>query len=394
MKRLSKLSISALLGLTVFSAQAIEELVVWEDIGKGTGIELAARAFGNINNCQVIIEEKNSVEQLSEFEKAVKDGTKLPDVYLLVSDRAEYAAENKLAAPLNRIKDNSKDYLDLAIKSFTVDGQVYGAPRSIETLVVFYNKELLEFPYETMKDYIEYNEKATAKGNYGLIGKLDQLYIGYSVLAGNGAYVFGMKNNHFNKDDVGLFGEGALQGLQTLKNYGKYLPKEVLSPDGWAAVDNLFTSGKAAAVINGPWALGAYAKAGVDYGVAPLPKLSNGNSMRPFYGAKGYVVSSKSKHKDLAEKFVEFINQPEYALIRYGAIAELPPIIDVLNNPLITNDDFANAIALQVKNSDPMPNIPQMGAVWEPMSEALYNTITGKSSPEKALEIAKEKISF
>ncbi|MGN1281435.1 MAG: extracellular solute-binding protein [Succinivibrio sp.] len=394
MKRLSKLSISAILGLSVFSAQAVEELVVWEDLGKSVGIELAARAFGNINNCKVIIEEKVSVQHLGEYEKALKEGDSIPDVYIVLSDRAEYAAENKLCSPLNRIKAQSADYLDKAINSFTVDGQVYAAPRSIEALVVYYNKALLEYPFESMQEYINFNEHMSATGKYGLIAKFDQFYIGYSVLAGNGAYVFGLKNNHYNKQDVGLFGDSSLQGLKTLMNYGKYLPREILSPDGWDMIDTLFNSGKAAAVINGPWALGNYAKAGVDYGVAPLPKLSNGKTMRPFYGAKGYVVSSKSKHKDLAEKFIEFINQPDYALIRYSATAELPPINKVLDNPLITNDDFANAVALQVLNSDPMPNIPEMGQVWGPMSEALYDSITGKSDPEKALKSAQEKIKF
>lgn len=68
-------------------------------------------------------------------------------------------------------------------------------------------------------------------------------------------------------------------------------------------MDNYFKEGKAAAVISGPWALGDYAKSGVDYGVAPLPILPNGQAMRPFYGAKGYVISSKQRIKILQKSF-------------------------------------------------------------------------------------------
>ena len=146
--------------------------------------------------------------------------------------------------------------------------------------------------------------------------------------------------------------------------------------------------GKAAAVINGPWALGDYAKSGVDYGVAPLPILQNGQSMRPFYGAKGYVVSADSKNKELAEKFLEYINRPEYALIRYSEIAELPPIKAVLENPLITNDDFANAIAIQIKNADAMPTVSEFSKVWDPMGNAISKSISGADEPKNALNKA------
>ena len=110
--------------------------------------------------------------------------------------------------------------------------------------------------------------------------------------------------------------------------------------------------------------------------------------MRPFYGAKGYVVSADSKNKELAEKFLEYINRPEYALIRYSEIAELPPIKAVLENPLITNDDFANAIAIQIKNADAMPTVPELSEVWGPMGKAMSKVIDGSDEPKNALNKA------
>lgn len=239
-----------------------------------------------------------------------------------------------------------------------------------------------------MDDYLKFNDKMLSEGKYGLIGKLDQFYISYGIFSGYGAYVFGNKNGRYNPDDIGLNNDGAVKALQFITSYSKYLPKEVLTSNGFAAVDNYFKEGKAAAVISGPWALGDYAKSGVDYGVAPLPILPNGQAMRPFYGAKGYVISSKTKNKDLAEKFLEYINRPEYALIRYSEIAELPPIKAVLDNPLITNDDFANAIAVQIKNADAMPTVPEFSKVWDPMGNAILKSISGDEEPKNALNMA------
>ena len=154
----------------------------------------------------------------------------------------------------------------------------------------------------------------------------------------------------------------------------------------------MFNTGKAAAVITGPWELETFAKSGINYGVAPLPRMPNGKFMTPFLGFRGYAITAKSSNKALAEKFLKFINQTKYALERYQSILELPPIHEILKNPIINNDDFANAIAVQALNAEPTPSIPEMALVWDPMNVAIYDIVTGKASAENALNKAKIQI--
>ena len=390
MKKLSKLTLCAFLLSVSATTFAESRLVVWEDNGKGYGIEKAARNFAKENSCEVVIEQKDSVKHVDMVSELVQKGESTPDIFIAISDQISGAVNKGLITKLDRISSDTEKakYLPLAIDAFSHNGELYAAPRSIESLVVYYNKALMEYPYEFMDDYIKFNDKMLSEGKYGLIGKLDQFYIAYGIFSGYGAYVFGNKNGKYNVEDVGLNNDGAVKALEFIKSYSKYLSKAVFAGDGWAAVDTYFKEGKAAAVINGPWALGDYAKSGVDYGVAPLPILQNGQSMRPFYGAKGYVVSADSKNKELAEKFLEYINRPEYALIRYSEIAELPPIKTVLENPLITNDDFANAITIQIKNADAMPTVPELSEVWEPMGNAISKSISGADEPKNALNKA------
>ena len=170
------------------------------------------------------------------------------------------------------------------------------------------------------------------------------------------------------------------------------MPASVLGNDGFGEIETLFNTGKAAAVITGPWELETFAKSGINYGVAPLPRLPNGKFMTPFLGFRGYAITAKSSNKDLAEKFLKFINQPKYALERYQSILELPPIHEILTNPLINNDDFANAIAVQALNAEPTPSIPEMALVWDPMNTAISDIVTGKASAENALNKAKKQI--
>lgn len=394
MKKLSKLTLCAFLLSVSATTFAESRLVVWEDNGKGYGIEKAARNFAKENSCEVVIEQKDSVKHVDMVSELVQKGESTPDIFIAISDQISGAVNKGLITKLDRISSDTEKakYLPLAIEAFSNNGDLYAAPRSIESLVVYYNKALLEYPYEFMDDYLKFNDKMLSEGKYGLIGKLDQFYIAYGIFSGYGAYVFGNKNGKYNVEDIGLNNDGAVKALEFINLILKYLPKAVLTGDGWAAVDTYFKEGKAAAVINGPWALGDYAKSGVDYGVAPLPILQNGQSMRPFYGAKGYVVSADSKNKELAEKFLEYINRPEYALIRYSEIAELPPIKAVLENPLITNDDFANAIAIQIKNADAMPTVSEFSKVWEPMDNAISKSISGADEPKNALNKAEYEI--
>jgi arabinogalactan oligomer/maltooligosaccharide transport system substrate-binding protein len=92
-------------------------------------------------------------------------------------------------------------------------------------------------------------------------------------------------------------------------------------------------------VINGPWAFQPYEAAGINYGVAPLPTLPDGKPMSSFLGVKGYVVSTWSKDKALAQQFIEFINQPQYVKARYVATGEIPPLKAMIDDPVIKNDE-------------------------------------------------------
>lgn len=91
-------------------------------------------------------------------------------------------------------------------------------------------------------------------------------------------------------------------------------------------------------MINGPRAFQPYEAAGINYGVAPLPTLPDGKPMSSFLGVKGYVVSTSSKDKALAQQFIEFINQPQYVKARYVATGEIPPLKAMIDDPVIKND--------------------------------------------------------
>lgn len=295
MNLLSKLLLVS--GVVLFAGTSVnaKELVVWEDLNKDNGIAKAVEDFQKEYNCTVRVTNSDYVSHVNEYEKLLNSGSKnLPDILMLPADRLGASAQKGLIQPLRFMSSDSSLYLDKSIDAFTYNGQIYACPRSVETMVVFYNQDLLKYPLETMEDYYNFSAAKKMEGKWGVIGKWDFMYFIYGFIRGNGGYVFGKDGaGNYNPHDIGLNNAGAVKGLEYLNKFVQnVVPVSVLGPDGFGHINSLFTSGKAAAVITGPWEFNGYAKSGINYGVAPLPKLPNGNYMCPFLGFRGYVVSN------------------------------------------------------------------------------------------------------
>ena len=143
--------------------------------------------------------------------------------------------------------------------------------------------------------------------------------------------------------------------------------------------------------MNGPWAFQAMEKNGIDYGVAPMPKLPNGQPMKTFVGVKGWHVTSFSKQNDLATKFTEWVTNEENAKIRFEKTKNSSSKISN-GRSIIKDNEAAKAVATQSENGIPMPNIPEMQEVWKPAGDALQLVVTDKEAPKAALDSAVKQI--
>ncbi len=146
-------------------------------------------------------------------------------------------------------------------------------------------------------------------------------------------------------------------------------------------------------MINGPWAFQPYEAAGINYGVAPLPTLPDGKPMSSFLGVKGYVVSTWSKDKALAQQFIEFINQPQYVKARYVATGEIPPLKAMIDDPVIKNDQRPAPSPSSRRERWRCRAFPRWGSVG-PANAALELSLTGKQAPQAALDNAVKQITM
>lgn len=372
------------------------ELLVWEDIKKSNGIEDAIKAFEAQYKVKVKIQEMPYAQQI---EKLRLDGPAGigPDVLVIPHDQVGGAVVQGLLSELKVDAKYMDSFTKPAVDAQTYEGKLYGIPKAVETIVLVYNKDILPKAPETFDDLIKVSKEQRAANKYGLLAKFDEIYYSYGVVAGMGGYIFGQNaNGSLNVNDIGLANQGTIDAVTFLKSFyaDGLFPAGIVGETGANAIDSLFTEKKAAAVITGPWAFKPYQDAGVNYGVAPLPTLPNGEHMRSFLGVKGYSVSTYSTQKELAQQFIEFINQPEYAKIRFEKTGEIPPVKSLIDDPVIKGDEKARAVAIQAGYAVPMPSVPEMQEVWTPSNSALQLSVTGKQDVKAALDGAVKTINM
>lgn len=378
------------------SENETRELIVWEDIEKSEGIKDAIAKFEEEKDVTVKVVEKPYAQQIEDLRLDGPGGTG-PDLLTMAGDQIGTAVVEGLIKEVGVGDDVQSIYTDAAMQSQMVDGKIYGLPKAVESTILYYNKDLVseeELP-TTLDEWYEYSKKVTKGEQYGFLALFDQIYYAQSVMSGYGGYIFNKDaDGNFDQADIGLNNEGAVEGAnQIQKFYSEGLfPSGIIGEQGINVLESLFTEGKAAAIISGPWNIEPFKKAGVNFGVAKLPELENGENMSSFIGVKSYNVSAYSKNAELAEELLVYLANEENSRTRFEVTQEVPAVEALANDPVVAESEVAQAVAEQSVFAELTPNIPAMNEVWTPADAALQTIATGKAQPKDALKQAVETI--
>ena len=333
----------------------------------------------------------------------IKSGDQLGGLDKLSLDNQSGQAADVMMAPYDRVGSLGTDgqlsevklsdgaKTDDKTKSLVTaaDGKVYGAPAVIESLVMYYNKDLVKEAPKTFADLenLAKDSKYAFAGEDGktsaFLADWTNFYFAYGLLAGNGGYVFGQ--NGKDAKDIGLANDGSIAGINYAKSWYEKWPKGM--QDGTAAgnlIQTQFQEGKTAAIIDGPWKAQAFKDAKVNYGVATIPTLPNGKDYAAFGGGKAWIIPSSTKNLEAAQKFVDFLVSTEQQKAFYDKTNEIPANTEARSYAEGKNDELTTAVIKQFKNAQPMPNISQMSAVWEPAANMLFDSVSGKKDAKTA----------
>jgi len=367
-----------------------ETLVFWVDEGQLAGVEGAIASFEDYHGVTVVVEERAFAGQIEDLTLDGPAGIGA-DVVSVPSDQIPVAVLQGLLLELDLDDSVVEIFSEGALASQMAEGGLFGLPYAVETQLLFYNRDLVptsDLP-QSFDEWYDVSQEFLEEGKFGLLALLDQIYYTYGIIAQYGGYIFGRDRVDYDVNDIGLNNAGALEAMEYLTRfYGSgTFPAGIIGPSGISVLDGLFEEGMAAAVISGPWNLSRFEDAGVNFGVAPLPILGNGQRMASFFGVKGYSVSNFATNPELATLFVIYLTNYDNSLVRYDRTAEVPALANAGSD-----SDVAEAMNIQMEALVHMPRVVAMNEVWS-IDERLQTIATGAATPVDALNEAVEVIS-
>lgn len=366
-------------------------LTIWADEKRAPILEAVAAKFEAAYGIPVVIHEIVFGELKGKYLIAAPAGEG-PDIIIGAHDWVGELAAGGLLAPVHLKAEELALFTQVGIDAFSWGGDLYGVPYIMEAVALFYNKDLVPAPPKTFEELIAVAKKLTNReaGRYGFLWDAGNFYFTFPLLSAQGGYVFAMKDGALDPADIGLANAGAIAGGELLLR----LVKEGIIFPGvdYGTMAGLFTAGKCAMVINGPWFIGDVRGAGINYGIAKIPTIA-GKVARPFVGVHGFMINALSKNKIIANEFLKsFVFTKEVQLQIWRADPRIPTFIPAFEDPEVAADPDMVAIGLSAADGIPMPNIPEMGAVWGAMGPALGHIIDRKLPPDKALAAAVAEI--
>ncbi|MBI5514500.1 MAG: extracellular solute-binding protein [Deltaproteobacteria bacterium] len=299
-----------------------------------------------------------------------------PDVFIDSHERLWSYRELRLLAPWTGVTPPSA-FDATASRALTLDGLRYGIPLSVKCVALYYNPVLLPTPPHSLEE-LEALRGRLPRGVFPLVYEVGSAYL-HAPLAH--AYGSGLLDEQGRYAFVGPGAERSVEHALRLVREG-VVPEEA----GGSLVAQLFSEGRAAAAISGPW-LAAELGDRVRYRVAPLPVVdgAGGRRMEPYATVEGAYLSSRARNPEGARALVELLVSVEGARERALAGREVVATSAAWSDPELARDERLAVFREAALTARPMPVRPTMRAAWEPAHRALLKVLRGDLPPEAAL---------
>jgi maltose-binding protein MalE len=254
-------------------------------------------------------------------------------------------------------------------------------------LSLVYNKKLVPEPPTTEQEMVAIGKRVTADLNgdgktdrYGLAWNYTEPFFFIPFMTGFGGWIMD-ENGVPTLDSRGTI--DGLKFIKELRDVDRIIPNEA----DYEIADLLFKDGNAGMIINGDWSWAGYQKAGVDIGVAPLPKItSTGLWCEPMISPKGFSVNaniSDEKRRWVLE-LIRYLMAEENQAESARDLFTMPTHLKVQNSPFVLNNPILKNSKLQIEHGRPMPVVPELRAIWDAMRPSYQAVLAGTMSAEQA----------
>ncbi len=377
--------------------EGVTNIVIWEQKDPEEQV-LLQRHIDNFESTHVDVRISTShfeTDQLhSQFQTAALAGGG-PDLVYGPGDKVGPYSVMELIIPLE--DQFPSGYFDSFREGSvpSLEGHIYAIPDQVGNhLMLIFNKDLIERAPENTDQWIDMAMEHTRDldGNgipdrYGVVFNFMEPFWLVPFLGGFGGWIVDEDNNPTLNTEPMV---EALQFLSDMRNKYQVLPRE----SNYEVSDAMFKQENAAFIINGPWSLKAYLRAGLDIGVIPIPRISEtGEYPTPTLSSKGYSISVNVEEEKLplVKELASYLTSAEVQREITTELLILPSRKEIYDDRELFENPVLRGSMKQAEYGKPMPLIPEMRAIWDAIRPFYQSVMGGRMKPEKAAREMQEK---
>lgn len=331
------------------------------------------------------------------------------DVFAIPADRIYGLAQNEALSGIDAttMAENVGGFSDYDAGlggNFKIEEDYLAFPMNIETLIIFANSANAEENGIDLSKTVEF----TDLDNEDMLIPAFDAWFGVAVT--NSAEI-----ELLGKDDSGeLFSdltaefsdlpEEKQEVFTTLFDYWNAHNEDKTSlwdeDAAWGYMDTAFTSGENTSLrLEGPWSTGSLselANGGEDLEILPINNVTiNGNPLNHWKGGWGLSVNARVEGNEdkmlLAQKFIEEVVNPEYAVELFEASGKIMENVDasVYEDSDLSDTDktVIGAVIESYENAPARPLFTEWGQVWDTWKNAILSwSNTEPANVEEAYE--------
>lgn len=323
-------------------------------------------------------------------------GGRGPDLIYSPADNAGTFDLTEVTIPLDSLFE--AEYLNQFSDAGLVryEGRTVMISDQVRTFLAWvYNRDLIDEAPTTMVDWVRLLESATVDRDgdgipdqYGLTWNYREPFFFIPFLTCFGGWVMDAEGNPTLDTPETV---AAIKFVLDLRDKYKVIPAE----SDYEMAEALFQEGRAASIINGPWAYAGYGGSGVNYGVAPLPtNEETGHHCAPMVATSGYAVNSNVPPEKLPhlKELIRYLTSSDMQMQMVREIEAIPVHEEIRASSQVTDNPRLQSMMRQVDRGRPMPVAPQMRQIWDGMRGPYQLVMNGAVTPEEGARRMQEQV--
>lgn len=313
-----------------------------------------------------------------------------PDILIGDNDWAATFTEADLLLPIAGDRDTTALMAEQETTQFppsvreavSVPDRMVAWPESVEAVALYYNRRLMSRPPATTARMFADAAVLADQDVRGLVLNTAFYFVAPFYLGGGGKVL----------DERGRPALDTAPGrrmLSWIRDAAR--APGVLATQEYGKPDALFKAGKAAMIVNGPWALADYrAKLGPDLGVSVLPRLGAGKPAAPWVGVKCLMVNANLPigRRSTTARFLRMVAEPASQRM----LAETAGHVPAVRGVNLGQDSPLEVFQRQLATGTPKRVDPKLGVVWEPMDRAIQEVVVHGVPAAEALKRAQATV--